>query len=227
MNLALIGAKIHIVRLVLKLVASSPKRLSTEVNICFPLLCPPHWRRQYPLDRPLLPCRPPASTLQVDVNGDAERPPGGRCAQEHGPSSTGPLLVQIPLVHLVSGSRPVDGGSRPPTAWTRLRCAHLGTPRCLPRLKGECASAFRPAARCHGNRPAGEAGRMLISSRRTAGASAATCCPSKSLFNDLHLMLHTRAHVPVTLKAPPLPHPPPPHPHFIPFIQPSCRGGRC
>lgn len=36
-----------------------------------------------PVDHPLLPCLPPASAMQVDVNRDAKRPPGRTRAQDH------------------------------------------------------------------------------------------------------------------------------------------------
>lgn len=204
MNLALIRAKIHIVRLILKPVASSPKCL----HLCFPLLCPPP--RSYRAGRLRAPCRLMLTGMLNDLRGDAVlrnmAPPVRAPSRSRSRWST--LCLEAARPTVVQGRRLCPGqiaarspGKRPVV------------------YRGSKVSAFRPAARCHGNRPAGEAGRMLISSRQTAGAPAATCCPSKSLFNDSHLMLHTRARVPVTLKAP-LP-PPPPSPIS------SCRGGRC
>lgn len=59
-----------------------------------------------PVDRPLLPCLPPASTLQVDVNGDGERPPGRSRVQEHAHNYL--CLRHLPApsmyIHLTSSS---------------------------------------------------------------------------------------------------------------------------
>lgn len=174
--------------------------------------------RSYRAGRLRAPCRLMLTGMLNDLRGDAVlrnmAPP--LLAPSWSRSRWSTLCLEAAQSTVIQGRR-LPGPDCGALTWER--------PVVYRGLKGECASAFRPAARCHGNRPAGEAGRMLISSRQTAGASAATCCPSKSLFNDLHLMLHTRAHVPVTLKAPHplLPHRPPPH--FI--LPPSCRGGRC
>lgn len=94
---------------------------------------------------PPLPCLPPASTLQVDVNGDAEGPTGRGCIQEHACPASGmysissltssrlDLQVKCSTVNIiteVSGSTPHLSGL---DGWF----IHRGTPCCLPRLKGE------------------------------------------------------------------------------------------
>lgn len=83
------------------------------------------------------------------------------CGPPPGPDPAGPPCVQKPV-----RSTPVQG---PPTDWPRLRRAHLGTPCCSPRLKGERASERLPPCCTLPWEPrAGEAGRMLISPLRTA-----------------------------------------------------------
>lgn len=52
----------------------------------------------------LLPCLPPPSTLQVDVDGDGERPPGRSCVPEHSHSSLSQTLPSPKYVHLTSCS---------------------------------------------------------------------------------------------------------------------------
>lgn len=54
--------------------------------------------------RLLLPCLPPSSTLQVDVNGDAERPPGRSCVQDHAHSYLSHLPAQSMFSRLTSSS---------------------------------------------------------------------------------------------------------------------------
>lgn len=52
-----------------------------------------------PLHRSVLPCLPPASTLQIDVNGDAEWPARRSCVQEHACSFlTHPTVLRLYLL---------------------------------------------------------------------------------------------------------------------------------
>lgn len=112
------------------------------------------------VDRPLLPCLPPASTLQVDVNGDAEWPPGRSRVQEHARSYLSHLPAQSTYIHLMSSSlsesqmsffqqmiisylqqAPMQRGD---SLSGLVQFIHRATPCCLPRLKGERSSTFHP-----------------------------------------------------------------------------------
>lgn len=83
-----------------------PTVRNLNVRLCFSIIMTTHQCCQsiasWPIDTPLLPCLPPASTLQVDVNGDAERPPRRCCPQEHAHSCLSYLLVRNLYIHLTS-----------------------------------------------------------------------------------------------------------------------------
>lgn len=142
---------------------------------------------RYWLCGPLLPCLPPASTLQGDVNGDAERPPRTSCVQEHAHSSLGCLPVlrcppqQAPsyLKSQMSFSQSTADQAPPQrSGWLSgpdLQPIHQGTPRCLPKLKGECEHTLHPHVAIETT--PGTAGRMLMPSQWASEAQwrAAVC----------------------------------------------------
>lgn len=143
-----------------------------------------------PLDRSVLPCLPPASTLQIDVNGDAEWPARRSCVQEHACSflthPPSPEAVSPPNEHLsvwesnVLRSANCWSGSSAAgrlTGWTRLQLIHRGTPCVV--CQGSKVSAWTPSSlMCVSIETAtGKAGRMLISSQWACEAQlqAAVC----------------------------------------------------
>lgn len=143
----------------------------------------------------LLPCLPPASTLQVDADGDGERPPGRSCVHEHTRS-------YLPLGHLPLLSVCVRLTSSSPslkvkvcqqliilclrwstaTERTRFQFIHREASRCLPRLKGECYNSFRPPV-CFYRNPHrySKPGRMLMASQWALEAPPhEAVCPGKA-----------------------------------------------